>query len=789
MASWRKHARAGVAIVGIVVAGLVYFAMRERETAPAPGPVNRLDPKAILEVTQGVIEGITGIEKNFEVKYKTLQTYDDGSTKFLGATIVVHKGEDRTFTVSANEARTGNDQQQFQLTGSVRLEDSDGFFLTTDQATYDRKDSIAVTPSAVAFGKGRMSGSGVGITYDQANNVLVVADQAQVTTRNEAGEPVMEFTSGTATLDRTQHRLTVGNAVHVVRGEQVIEADSGVASLSENDDVVRYMELRGNSRVEGGDGGIDAMSARDINLDYTDDGQRLEAVSLNGTGAVARKGQNGAAQQVVAELIDLLLAEDGSSRMVLKGNSAVTMVGEATERREDVPIDQRREGRHIAADSLELDLATDGSLTRAVGRDGVRLDLPAVADAPVRSIRANNMDGTGEAGKGLTSATFAGNVSFTEEARGGAAGTPAKEVTARTARADRLQASLADDAVTSATFTVNVTFEEAGLKGCANRADYDPDKGTLALSGATPEGNPIVVEEQVAIEARAIDVSLATRRMIAKEDVVTRTRTLGRCRPATARPASAQGPNRLPGLLKQDQAATVTAGSLDYEGQAGKAVYAGKALLSQGGDTSIRADSLALDQKNGDLTATGNAMSTMILDNEVSTGRAHEIRYTDAKRVIRYAAPPPGTGVPPAPAAPRAGTPAPAAPATRCAVIAREPQLSGPQGELSAAERIDIVLAEGGGKAERIEAYANVRLRQDERQATGGARLTYYAADQKYVMEAGPSAPVRLLTACRESRGKTLTFFRANDTIEIDGKSERRTQTTNPCTPPAPQTR
>jgi lipopolysaccharide export system protein LptA len=477
---------------------------------------------------------------------------------------------------------------------------------------------------------------------------------------------------------------------------------------------------------------------------------------------VARKGENGATQQIVADSVGLVLAADGSSRMILKKDATVTMITE-----------QGRDGRRIAANSLELDVATDGSLTRAVGRESVRLDLPAAAGAPPRSIRANSMDGTGEAGKGLTSADFAGEVVFTE-------GAPSKAATARTARANRLQAFLTDDAITSATFTVDVAFEEAGLKGCAARVEYQPAKGSLALSGATAEGNPIVVEEQIAIEAPVITVALDSRRMVAKDGVSTRVRTPTRCRPSAARPAAEQGPNRLPGLLKADAAATITASTLDYEGDGGRAVYSGRALLAQD-DTTIRADSLTLDQKVGDLTATGNAVSTMILDGEVSTGRAHEIRYTDAKRVIRYAAPPPGTVFPPADAG-------------RGSALAREPQLSGPQGNLDAAGRIEIRLAESGSASQQIDAYSNVRLLIGDRRATGGATLTYHAAEEKYVMTAGSAAPLVLVSACRESRGKTLIFYKANDKLEIDGKEERRTGTERAggaCTPTAapPQAR
>jgi LPS export ABC transporter protein LptC len=765
MASWHQRARLGVAIFGIVIAGIVYVAMDERQTAAPPQPVQRLDPKAVLEITSGILQGMTGIEKNFEIHSSKSQTFKDGSTKHLDVTITVRKADDRTFKVRAKQAIANKDQTVIELSGDVRLEDSDGFFLETQTATYDRMQSIARTPAAVTFGKGRMSGSGIGITYDQANNVLEVADQARVTTRNEAGEPVMDFAAGSATLDRMQHRLIVDDSVHVDRDEQVIVSDRAIASLSENDDIIRFLELRGNARVEGGGGGIDAMSARDIDLDYSDDGQRLEAVVLDGTAAVARTGQNGAAQQIVSERVDLKLATDGSSHMVLTGGAGVTMIGE-----------QGRSGSRIAADGLDLDVASDGSLTRAVGRERVRLELPAAADAPGRSITSKTLDGSGKAGQGLTDAVFTGDVVFTEaERRGPAAGSAASASSTRTARAGRLQASLANDAVTSATFTTDVSFEEAGLKACAARLEYQPGKGNLALSGDTEAGKPIVAEEQTAIEASTINVTLDSRRMVAKGGVVTQIGTPVRCRPATARPSSQQSPNRMPGLLREDAAATIRAGALDYEGSAGKAVYTGRASITQS-DTSINADAITLDQKNGDLTATGNAITTMVLDGGSTLGRAHEIVYVDAKRLIRYAAPPVGTILP-------------AVPAGRGPAPAREPQVSGPQGDLRATNRIDVTLAASGGTVERIDAYGNVRLQQGTRVGSGGARLTYDAAEAKYVMTSGPAAPVVLVADCREHRGKTLTFYKSDDTILIDGQNERRTQTGNaggPCTPAPP---
>ena len=53
MTSWQKRLRVGVAIFGIVFAGLVYRSIGERRIAAPTRPVDRLDPKAILETRKG----------------------------------------------------------------------------------------------------------------------------------------------------------------------------------------------------------------------------------------------------------------------------------------------------------------------------------------------------------------------------------------------------------------------------------------------------------------------------------------------------------------------------------------------------------------------------------------------------------------------------------------------------------------------------------------------------------------------------------------------------------------
>ena len=113
-----KRARIGVALFGLVTAGIVYVAMRDRVTPGAPAPISRMDPKSVLEITQGLLQGMTGVEKNFEITWDSLGTYADGSTKYNGIQIVVRKGENRTLKVSAREGKTtGREQVEIELFG------------------------------------------------------------------------------------------------------------------------------------------------------------------------------------------------------------------------------------------------------------------------------------------------------------------------------------------------------------------------------------------------------------------------------------------------------------------------------------------------------------------------------------------------------------------------------------------------------------------------------------------------------------------------------------------------
>jgi lipopolysaccharide export system protein LptA len=376
-------------------------------------------------------------------------------------------------------------------------------------------------------------------------------------------------------------------------------------------------------------------------------------------------------------------------------------------------------------------------------------------------VRAQAFDATGAAGHDLDAARFDNEVEYREAA---AAGRPARVV-----RSNGLRIALAGDEVTSAAFTGSVKFEDQGLQASGAQAQYDPAKGTLRLSGADAGGPPRVADAQVEIEAEAIDITLQGRRMAARGDV----RTI--LRAGTAK-------NRLPGLLQQGQPANVTANALDYDGEGGKASYTGAAALWQGA-TAIRANTIALDQTRGDLLATGAARSTIALATGTSVGTANEIRYSDAERTIAFISAPPPKPVAPAPAP----VPAAVAPAAPPVAVLPPAQLGGPQGDVRAT-RIELVLAKAGSQLDRLEAYTGVNVRVDTRAGTGD-RLTYFAEDGRYVMTGIATVPVKIVEECRETSGRTVTFFKSTERIIVDGNEEVRTQSKRggPC--PAPLAR
>jgi LPS export ABC transporter protein LptC len=694
MTRWQRRARLVIALFGLVFAVVVARQLKPRRLPPAPPAVTRSDPGAIAETTAGRMLRFKASREDISVAYEKQLTYANGNNKLLGVTVVTTEKDDkRTFTITANEGQVGRDESTIALDGDVRLAASDGTTAATEHAVYTNHDASVRAPGPVEFARGRTKGNGIGMIWSKSEDSLTIVDHAVVhIAPDERGAGATEVTSGAATFARRDKYIRFERAVRIQRRSQLIEAETAVAHLTEDENNIETLDLNEHARITSpgaGPGALQAMSGHEMNLKYAAGGEALEHVLVTSEALIQVAGQPG------------------------------------------------QQGRQITANVIDISLAPDGVTPLAlVGRDNVQLILPPDGGAPGRTIRSTALDANGEAGKGLTRAVFSGSVQFRE--RGG--------TTDRTATAASLDVTLKPglSSIEQAKFARTVRFEDGKMTALAAAGVYDLEKGTLALSGSEPAAVvPHVVNDQIAVDATTIDLTLAGPKMQAAGNVKSELRPSSKVE--SGKP---ENDVKMPSLFKQDKPVIVLANALDYDGTASTGVYTGAAQLYQG-DTSIKGETISIDNKSGNLSASGGVTTTTVLDQvgkDKKKQRVHsvatskEIKYEDAGRRLTYLT---------------------------------DAHMSGPEGDMNAA-RIELYLTPSGDELERAEAFENVTLREQNRETTG-TKMIYTTADETYVVT---GAPVKIVDECRrETIGKTLTFNKGTDRIVVDGGAQIRTQT------------
>jgi len=699
VSAWQKRAQFALAVVVIGVIGVVGYTLRPREAALAPAPIERLDPKAMVETRGGDVIQLKGSRQNARIEFERQVTYDTGETRLMDVKVTVDNREGRSYTITGKEARVGKDQASYDLAGDVKLETSDGLTAFANSATYDDAEKIVKAPGPVRFSRGRTSGSGVGFTFDEQRDTLWLLDQAVVTVAPEGASGRMAFTAGAFGFARRDRYMRFERTMHLDRDGQLIDANEGVVTLFADRDEPDLIELRGDSRVSGtGMGALQAMAARDMNLDYGDDGRTLQQATLAGQSSI---------------------------QLAARGSGA---------------------GQRLSGEFIDVSLAPDGSVNSLSSRQNVTVTLPATRDTAARTIRSNVLTASGGA-QGLSAMTFQEGVNYSEAAT--------RTQGVRTARAQKLDAALdpASGELQEATFSGGFQFTDGPLTATSNLARYRIAAGTLALSGKQGDADPQIRDEALTINATAIDVTLNPRKMVATGKV--RSALLSPGKGTAAAPAA-----RRPGLLGEKEPVNIIANALTYDETSRRGEYTGQAVLLQG-QTQINADTLIIDESKGDLTAVGKVITSLaILPKDAkdgaplspTIGRGGSFTYTDQARRALYET---------------AAT------------------LDGESGNLRA-ERIEIVLAADDNRLARLEATEKVTAIVDKRTVTG-TRLSYDPADDKYVVT---GVPVTMVDAdCQELSGRTLTFFKASDRVQVDSNNEVRTQTKGggKCVPVPPK--
>ena len=693
MSNWQRNTRLVIAASAVAFAIVVALAFQQRAEVLDVPAVTSTDPEAVLESASGRTFRVNRDREEVRVEYDRLLSYADGSSKLIGVKIITERAGGRIFTVTAAQALVEDAESNLELLGDVRLTASDGMEVRAERATYLEKDGVVRAPGPVEFSRARLRGTGVGLTYDKNRDVLTILDQAVVHVAGAGSGGGLDVSSGLAELNRREQLIRFERAMRASRGGQTIEADAAVAHLGAEDERLELVELRGRSRITGAAGGADgleAMTGRDIDLRYAPDGETLQRATVTGDAVVRLAGEGG--------------------------------------------------GRRIRAATVDVALASDGATPTALsGRNDVELDMPD-ASGVAREIRADALDAAGEAGRGLTSARFAGRVRFLE--RGDALN--------RTATSERLDVALTpgSSGMDEATFDRNVRFEDGGVVATAPRARYALEKGVVELSGGGPGlVRPNVKDATISIDGNLIVLEFEGPRIDASGAVTSVMRPGERSDGGPRGERTAE--TKLPSMLKQDQPVTVTADALSYDSASSRATYTGRAQLWQA-ETTIKATTIVVDDERGDLSATGEPVVTtavLLQDGKdgkrvrsVASAKAKEFTYEEAQLRASYLG---------------------------------EAYVNGPQGDLRA-DRIELYLKPSGDELERAEAYDAVTLAEQRRKTTG-ARMTYFSADERYVVT---GTPVTIVDECgRDTIGRTVTFFKAAERVVVDGNEQIRTRT------------
>jgi len=721
MTPWQRRARTALGVFVAAFLVVLYFAVRRPEPVQPNRPLRREDPKASVEASRGEYVVAKGTRQEVRIEYDKLLHYPDGRARLSDIRAKIPRRAGRDFTLTGRELEAGPNQTDVRIHGDVRVSASDGLQASTEEATYDQNEGVVRAPGPVQFSRGRMRGSGVGMTYDKNRDVLWLLDKAVITiAADRQGSGATTIVAGTAGLARADHYARFERGVKVTRDKQTLEAENAVAFLTADDARVQMIELRGGSRVGGSPGAagsLETMRARDINLAYGDDGQTLQRAVLAGEGVIQIAGSEGAkGKRIAAESIDLGLAPDGAT--------VTSIAARGSQEGADAPAGRR-----------------------------VQLDLPAEGDGPAQTVRSDTLQGSSDPkdpDSGVTSASFAGGVEYREER-------PAP-APARVAHARLMALTLKPGfgAVDAARFTGGVQFEEGTMRTCSSEARYVVTQGVINLAGACEQTSspPQAVDEQVSITAQRISIAFEKRIITARENVQSVLKPAPKQVPGQAKSGSTDtNQARLPGLLKQDEPTSVTSGELEYSGDAHRAVYSGGVRLWQAA-TTIKSDRMVLDDDKGDLTASGSVVSTMLLtqtndktkqkEQVSSMGKSSTLHYEDALRRATYTT---------------------------------NAQLDGPDGNLTG-EKIELYLQPGANEVDHLEAYSAVdvpvKVRTPDGRNATGLRLSYKASEERYDMK---GTPVTIVEECRVTTGRTLTFFKSVDRIIVDGNEESRTQT------------
>ena len=489
-----------------------------------------------------------------------------------------------------------------------------------------------------------------------------------------------------------------------------------------------YMRFIGSVQIDSAGWRMHANTAV---VRFDPDASRLDALDLQGGARIlGTGGEPGRLREMAARTITVVYDDGAIDSATLTGGASVELFGRAD-----------AAGTRVAGRTVSVALAGNGGLRSLDGVDRVAVDLPSPdSEASSSRITADTVEITaGEESR--WDAVFDGRVEYRERDGGGERGD-------RIMRANRLEAGLAEDlaSLDAARFLGGVGVEDGALTATADEATYDIGNASLTLLTVEEDrAAPRVDDARGTTQAETITVTLDGPGIDATGQVKS---------VLEASEETADENSRRPGLLAANERIYVAAEQLLYDSELSVATYSGTPARLWQDQAEFVGASITLNEATGSLQAEGGVRTrtTIVQKNDetgavealTTVGRGESMAYDDATRRVTYTT---------------------------------DANLENPRNDLSA-ENIEVQLQDDARTLDRILSSGEVTLELPGRRVTGET-MAYDDADGRYEMEGDPVEIVEQSEdACRETTGRSLTFF-ITDEVQVDGEGEGRTSSTS----------
>jgi lipopolysaccharide export system protein LptA len=598
---WQKPLRWGVAIAGLGFAALLVSRYQRR----APVPVAPVPPKmqAGASFQSSMAPGGRQVRYKGETEvgswsYEKLVEFADGRR-------VIEKPRwdgDRAgkpYVVTADRAElepgasgpgTNGIPEATHLIGNVIMREQDGMEVRTEDAIYRVSVETLEVPGPVTFSDRRLSGNGIGATYDRNAQLLMLKDQAGIAIApDEIGQGKLEAHAKTITVNRLVHNALLEGGATIARDRENISAVTADMHLTEDNQGVQMMELRQQSAIVpvGGVSKTPEMHGDDITLEFLPDGRTIKRAQLLRNAALILSGDTGRKQ--------------------------------------------------IGSDTIDVQLGSDGqTVTGLNGTGGVTVTLPASGETPKRTIIARELTASGDGNEkhGLTSAVFKAPPPPSTERLSFEEVKPASRSQAATKRKVRaVQLTLVLNGgdlsnIKEARFHTRTGFENGDTSGDADDLIYEAASSRLEMRTIAGGKKASVTSGRILFIAQTIKMDLDKTIIDAVGEATTQTSP-------DEKPSSK-------GIFDESKVVFGNADSLRFEDATHVAVYTGKAKIGQKDGSHISGDKITLNTETGDLLATGKVETVFAIANPESGSKvapvatAAKFVYTASKHLATY---------------------------------------------------------------------------------------------------------------------------------------------------------